>query len=673
MLKPEQMTRVVVVGSIDSLSHAVDRLYELGVLHVIDFNEQDEDFRIGQPLPEASSSSKRLLKLRAMIRSLEIEEHKPTDKFEVSEIETNLDQALVTMDLSISGKADSKQKIQSIIREKQAEIRALEPFAGLGLSVEDFRGYSTLAVFSGVCKTDPETPLAAKLGGYELFKATTPNGVAVALFVRKEHQTDAGRVLAENGFQEIKLPDATGRIDQVVAKNRADVSELESDLERVETDLGQARRRFADLIIASEEHLAIEVMKAETPLRIATSKHSFVIDGWMPSAKVEEIHEALDEVCGGLAFVETMPADHEDEPPVKLRNPLPVKPFEFFISLVSTPRYKEVDPTFILFVTFPLFFGFMIGDLGFGAGLFLLGLVIRLKLKDSPDLRRLGTIILSGGLVASVFGLLIFAEAFGVPFHPPEEAHDEYSWEALANIPIHPVLDKMHDIKEMLAISILAGWLHLTLGFVFGFMNHYGHNTKHAIAKLAWLPILFGMFAEIMTIAGNATATSEAINATVLAILPDVTTTVVGTLVSIPAVVLILVGVVALPFTEGALGLTEVIGLFTNLVSYTRLAALAVGKGAMALAFNTMLLPLIFDSGNIGIVIAGALALFVTQMFFVFFLGALSAGIQAIRLNYVEFFLKFFEGGGVDFEPLKYERRHSIGTTAKKEVWNARV
>jgi V/A-type H+-transporting ATPase subunit I len=112
--------------------------------------------------------------------------------------------------------------------------------------------------------------------------------------------------------------------------------------------------------------------------------------------------------------------------------------------------------------------------------------------------------------------------------------------------------------------------------------------------------------------------------------------------------------------TEGLLALSEVIGLFTNLVSYTRLAALAVGKGAMALAFNTMLFPLIFESGNIGLVIVGAIALFVTQMFFVFFLGALSAGIQAIRLNYVEFFLKFFEGGGKEFSPLSYVRKHSV-------------
>jgi V/A-type H+-transporting ATPase subunit I len=302
----------------------------------------------------------------------------------------------------------------------------------------------------------------------------------------------------------------------------------------------------------------------------------------------------------------------------------------------------------------------MIGDLGFGLGLMALGAVMRWKLKSSPDLHKLGTIVLAGGLIASVLGLFVFAEAFGVPFHPPEEATDEASWEAVANIPIHPMLDKMHDTKEMLGISLLAGWIHLTLGLVFGFFNHYRHSWKHALGKIAWIVILFGLFGEMMVIAEDNTATSAILNETLFGFMSDSTYPLIGVVISIPAVVLILVGVVFLPLTEGPLALTEVIGLFTNLVSYARLAALAVGKGAMALAFNTMLFPLIFESGNIGLVIVGAIALFVTQMFFVFFLGALSAGIQAIRLNYVEFFLKFFEGGGKEFSPLSYVRKHSV-------------
>lgn len=663
MLRPEEMTRSVVVGSIDSLGVTIECLYELGVLHMIDFTSQDEDFRIGQPLPQASDASQKLLKLRSMIRSLDIETHKPAGKVPVRDIKKRIEQALVTLDLNVSSKAEARQRIQTLIREKELDIRALEPIVNFGIPVEDYDGFDNIAPFVGLCKSDPASSIAAKLPQSETFRDVRKSDVVVAVFVRSEDRAEAARVLSEHGFQEIKLPKLRGDPAALVDRLQKEIKDLEADLARAESDIDSIRKQFADFIISSEEDLAIEVLKAETPLKIATSANSFVIDGWIPTARVHEVQTALDTLCCGLAFVETIPPEEHDEPPVELRNPKPVKPFEFFINLVSTPKYDEIDPTLILFITFPLFFGFMIGDLGFGLGLMVLGALIRAKFKSSPDLLKLGTIILAGGLMASIFGLFVFAEAFGVPFHPPELAEgesQEATWESVANIPIHPLLDKMHDTKEMLGISLLAGWLHLSLGLAFGFVNNYHHNKRHALGKVAWLLILLGLFEEMMVIAGSATETSRLVNATVFGFMPDAVISLIGIDISVPAMLLIVGGVVALPFTEGPLALTEVIGLFTNIVSYARLAALAVGKGAMALAFNSMLFPLIFDSGNVVVAILGALALFVTQMFFVFFLGALSAGIQAIRLNYVEFFLKFFEGGGTEFQPLSYERRYSI-------------
>lgn len=662
MLRPEEMTRAVVVGSIESLDVTIECLYELGVLHLIDFTEQDEEFKIGQPLPNASDASQKLLKLRSMIRALAIDSHKPSAKLDVSEIRKTLDQALVTLDLNTSKKAEARQRIQSLIRDKESEIKALEPIEPFGIPVEDYEGYETIFSLVGLCRTDPEEALRSRFPDAEVLKDVRKGDVAVAVFALAQDRPEVTRVLTEHGLQELKLPKVTGAPSEVIAKNRADIAGLEKDLERIEADLESIRKKFADLIVASEEDLAIEVMKAETPLRIAASTNSFVIDGWLPTSKVGELQASLNSLCCGLAFVETLPMEKGDEPPVLLKNPKPVKPFELFISMAFTQKYDEVDPTVVLFLTFPLFFGFMIGDLGFGLALALLGAIILAKFKDSEDIRKLGAIILAGGVMASIFGLFLFAEAFGVPFHPPEEHPDEYSWESVADIPIHPVLDKMTDIKEMLALSILAGWVHLTLGFILGFVNNMHHSMKHAFSKVAWLLILLGLFVEMMYIAGGATATSGFINDTILAWVPNSGTVLAGVRVSIPALVLIVIGVIGLPLTEGPMALSEVVGLFTNLVSYTRLAALAVGKGAMALAFNTMLFPLIFESHNIGIAIAGVVALFVTQMFFVFFLGALSAGIQALRLNYVEFFLKFFEGGGKEFSPLKYIRRHSVAT-----------
>jgi len=660
MLRPEEMTRSVVVGSIDSLGVTIECLYELGVLHLIDFTSQDEEFRIGQPLPQASDASQKLLKLRSMIRSLDIEKHKPADKVPVRVIKRRIEQALVTLDLNVSSKAEARQKIQTLIREKEGDIGALKPLANFGIPVENYEGYDNIASFVGLCKRDPSAAISSKMQESETLREVRKSDVVVAVFVRSEDRAEAARILSEHDFQEIKLPKLHGDPAELVGRLRSEIKDLEADLKRVENDIDSIRKQFADFIISSEEDLAIEVLMAETPLRIATSANSFVIDGWIPTSRVHEIQTALDTLCCGLAFVETIPPEEHDEPPVELKNPKAVKPFEFFMNLVSTPKYDEIDPTLVLFITFPLFFGFMVGDLGFGIGLALLGAVIRFKFKESPDAVKLGSIILAGGILASVFGIFVFAEAFGVPFHPPEANPDEHSWATVVNIPIHPMLEKMHDIKEMLAISFVAGWLHLSLGFIFGFVNKVHHSKKHAIAKVAWFLLLLGLFEEMMFFVGEATATSGFMNSTVFAAFPDASFSFSGIEISIAAVVLMVTGAVVLPLTEGPLVLTEVIGIFTNLVSYARLAALAIGKGGMAFAFNTMLLPLIFDSGNIAIAALAAVGLVISQLFFVFFLGSLSAGIQAIRLNYVEFFIKFFEGGGTDFSPLRYQRKYSV-------------
>lgn len=660
MLRPEEMTRSVVVGSIDSLSVTIECLYELGVLHLIDFTAQDQDFRIGQPLPQASDASQKLLKLRSMIRSLDIEKHKPADKMPVKDIKRRLEQALVTLDQNVSSKSEARQKIQTLIREKEADIRALEPIASFGIPVENYEGFDNITSFVGVCKRDPTAAIASKIPESETLIAAGKSDAIVAVFVRNEDRAEAVRILSEHEFQEIKLPKLKGDPSALLDRLRAEIKGLEADLARTVKDIEAIRKKFADFIVSSEEDLSIEVLKAETPLRIATTANSFVIDGWIPTARVQEIQTALDTLCCGLAFVETIPPEKDDEPPVELKNPRPVKPFEFFMNLVSTPKYDEIDPTLILFITFPLFFGFMVGDLGFGVGLALLGALIRWKFKAYPDAVKLGSIIVAGGVIASVFGLIVFAEAFGIPFHPPEESPDEYSWASVVDIPIHPMLEKMYDIKEMLAISFVAGWIHLSLGFAFGFINHVHHSKKHAIAKVAWFVLLLGLFEEMMFFVGDATATSGFVNSTVFAIFPDAAFSFSGIGVSISAVVLMVVGVALLPLTEGPLVLTEVIGVFTNLISYARLAALAIGKGGMAFAFNTMLLPTVFESGNILISALALVGLVVSQLFFVFFLGSLSAGIQAIRLNYVEFFIKFFEGGGTDFSPLKYERKYSV-------------
>jgi len=667
MLRPEEMTRVVIVGSIEGIDNTVECLYDMGALHLIDFTKQDEDFRLGKPLSHASDASQKLVKLRSMIRSLDLEEVKPKKKFSVSEIESRLEQAIITLDLNTGGKVESRQRIQSVIREKESEITSLQPVRSFGIPLEIYDGLENVSSLVGVCRDDPEADLSGRIKQMELFKEVRKDSVSIALFVPNEEKATVVKILTAHGFSEAKVPKLKGMPEDIIKEDQQEIKDLETDLKRLDADLDKIRKDFADFIVASEETLSIEVVKAETPLRFAESENSFVVDGWVPNSMWPELQAAIEQKCCGVVYAEALHPESQEETPVKLKNPKPVKPFEFFINLVSTPKYEEIDPTFILFITFPLFFGFMLGDLGFGAGLAALGAVIRWKMKDSPDLRKLGTIILAGGLVACVFGVFVYCEAFGVPFHPPSNNPDEASWENVAYIPLHPLIEKMQNVLELLALSFLAGWVHLTVGFIFGFFNKIHHSRKHALGKIAWLLILLGIFTELMTMGGNATQTSKFLNSTVLApLMPHSTILLAGIKTAYSALVLVVVGIGSLLVTEGAGALTEVIGLFSNLISYARMAALGVGKGAMAFAFNSMLFPLIFHGGpgiaGILIAVAGIAALVVVQLFFVFFLGSLSVGIQAMRLNYVEFFLKFFEGGGTDFKPLSYERKYSSTT-----------
>jgi V/A-type H+-transporting ATPase subunit I len=131
-----------------------------------------------------------------------------------------------------------------------------------------------------------------------------------------------------------------------------------------------------------------------------------------------------------------------------------------------------------------------------------------------------------------------------------------------------------------------------------------------------------------------------------------------GILIPYSSIIFLLIGVVLATWGEGGMALSEVMGVFSNILSYTRLAAIGIAKAAMAFAFNTLLIPCIKGNDPVWFVL-GWIFLGMAH-FLVFALGGLSSGIQALRLNLVEFFMKFFKGGGVKFNPFSYVRKYTV-------------
>ena len=676
MPRPVSMTRALVVGPRDRMEETIEALYGLGLLHLVDHHEGHEGIGIGTPLPQASSASEVLVKLRSIAAVLHVEEPSKPSAGEAAE---DIREKILSLELNISEEDGARKKTQELLADLQRRIDEMAPFARLPLRLEDYRGYESLDVLVGRAPRE----IAALETVTASFEAFAGDGT-LAVFVAKEHGDAMRDFLVQRGFTRIAVPEGDGAPKDLHASLLGEREKWQGRLEEIEDRLTKLRERYADFLVSARAHLEVQVEKAEAPLRFAVTDHSFVVEGWVPTERFAAMDEGLGKISG--LFVDELETDeHAADPPVLLRNVKPFRPFEMLVKLFSIPNYHEIDPTFTVALIFPIFFGLMIGDTGYGIAWFLFGLFLLKKAKEPGAWRDLVTTITWGGFFALLFGLFVFGEAFGIPFHtPPEEiGHGgarELSWSIIlgADVPLHAQIEKLHDVSAFIVLAIVASFLHLGIGYLIGFFNDVRHNVKHALGKVSWLMILLGLFVVILVRTARWPGLGQEIwegpmgwfpRGDPLGVLPE-SLMIIGTVgftaenpVPGLAIYLLLVGVLLLLATEGGLHIMEVFGLVANMVSYARLAAVGIAKAAMALAFNIITLDTLvipgWASGNWFMVIVGLGFAFLFHLI-VFLLGAISAYIQAIRLNYVEYFLKFFKGAGTEFRP--------FGTRTKTEV-----
>jgi V/A-type H+-transporting ATPase subunit I len=398
-------------------------------------------------------------------------------------------------------------------------------------------------------------------------------------------------------------------------------------------------------------------------------------------------------------------------PPVVQSNSGVVKPFEALVNVINKPKYSELDPTIVLFLTFPVFFGFMIGDLGYGLLYMGIGYLL-ISRFDSNVIKALGGVGLLSGLFTAIFGVL-YGEFFGL--------HQlGYLLYPSGSAPIHKGLQPYYITyaQAWLLLSVIVGVLHMVVGRLFDFVNNLDHGVGEAFMESgSWIVLTVALWTWVLSrTALNAKpefmftvfaregmtnpVTGQPISADAVAIplgfngfpVIDLFALPVGGIVVDLMLVVTLVGLGLVVAAEGGIGLIESITQgFGHVISYTRIAAVLLAKAGMALAVNLLVFGayahdgefhliwfatpaelaeaqaenwvifsgLLNAEGAVGLVLGGlfGLVILVIGHLLVLVLGVTSAGLQAVRLEYVEFFGKFYEGGGRDYEPFGYERR----------------
>ncbi len=684
MLLPEQMTKILIVGSKDRLRDTIEELYRLEQIHPIDFSSEEEGFSLGAPLPEASETSQRLLKLRAVSKDLAVVDKPMKEKMGKDRIHNEIDEALVTFEAEVRGAVETRDQTQNRKHDLEASKKLLEPFVPLGIDLDLYHGYDSIVVFTGNAKTDIEPAISGAIKNYELFKSDESD--LIALFVAKAEAPEAQKVLVQEGFIEMPAPAGKGSPSEALKAIDVEVEALDKSLQDAEEKVTKLREKHEEFILASDEELSIEVEKAEFPLRAGATAHAFAIDAWIPSSSLEAVKSGLISKVGDDIHIEvvedkitrkehvhaeeaiagTREAHVKEEPPSKLTAKKPVGMFTHLTELISIPKYGEIDPTNILAITFPLFFGLMVGDLAYGIGFMILGWV-GFRHVRSEDWKSISTMLFFGGVWATIFGLFLFGEAFGMHFAPQWQLEpgftieqlkqlypygNELSWSSmlqtnltftLGPIPFG-VYNKLNDVKMLLYIAVWIGIAHLFIGYCLGLYNEtIRHGFKHAFMhKVSWLLILLGG-AFMLPYVIDLLILSQPVG------LLDYRL--------IIAIVLIVVGIVIAFRAEGGQSILELPGLMSNVVSYTRLTAIGMAKAGMALAFNLIAIEMLAPLGIIGVI--GAIAVFTLGHLMIFVLAVLSAGIHGIRLHYVELFQKFFTGGGSKFDPLRIVRKYT--------------
>ena len=611
MLKPYQMSSVIITGPKNIQDAIIKELHDLQVLHIVDHSKNDLA-DIGMPLESANRLSELLVKARALIFALGVKKEGKEIKLKrgISDIES----ALKKLSAEVNSNLYELKKTEGLLSKNESVKQELEVLSDIDIPLENIAAYKSLAYFAGYVKNKDvvaalNVDLSSTTKNFMLLDSVVKKRNFILIFVDGKSKENVSNILQKHSFFPVTFSNignfkgtASSNSKKIIEENKR----LNSRREELKSILKRLSEEYKGFLLAAEAFLSEQLEKAEAPLKFASTQSSFLIKGWIPTEKLTKSIERLNKAGSHKLFVHFEGAKKKDKVPVKLKNPQPAKSFEFFLNLYSMPTYKEIDPTFFIFITFPIFFGIMLGDVGYG--LVSLALFWLLK-RNMPKAKSFFNILMTASFVSILFGFL-FGEFFGYEF-------------------VHPIVSREHEMFKLMYIAIAIGVVHVNIGLIAGFINTYNdHGLLMAIyEKASWIVLELGVAMLVLSYFKK------------IAVSP-----IVGAAFFGAAILLIFKG-------EGVKGIMELPGIFTNILSYARLMAIGLSSVILAVIINESATEFFHQGGFF--VLIGILILVIGHIVNIM-LGLLGSFLHSLRLHYVEFFSKFFHGGAEKYKPFGF-------------------
>ena len=556
--------------------------------------------------------------------------------------------------------------IESLLHEKSAlsgerekllaQKEDLLPWINLNAPMDSIRNTKRVSYFVGFCAQKD----LGKLDEQEFLEAqfvSDGTDLATIIACRSEDSRVAQNFLKSIEWTDYAFPkssdtpcDAIRKIDERLAQIQTEVEKIENNV-MVYSEQLELLENAADLTV-------IDLDRMEAKHELTHTNTAFLLEGWVREDCVEQTEDAVRSVTQAYSFEVREP--NEDEiPPSVVKNNRIVAPFEEVQTLYSRPDPYGIDGTPYMTPFYILLFGLMLSDTGYGI-LLALGALAYIKIKKPTGMSGgISRVLAWGGLSTAIWGIFV-GSFFGISRTPASGAIFDNVSAFFDRIGIFPVwLDPMKDSMQMLALCMGLGILHMVSGYLIKAIEFFKRGDwKSAIVdELSWVMIILGLVIGFLpTIAGMAGMT---VNLPVTVTQPAVIAAGVGAVL-----ILLFKGRNAPKFfgkVTGGLGeLYNITGVLSDVLSYARLFALGIATGVIGQVFNTLCAMLMQGKSIAGQIVGGAISIILLILLHTFNLAinTLGAFVHCARLQYVEFYGRFYEAGGRAFRPLAYNTKH---------------
>ena len=660
------MKKVSLVVHQNYVENVIKTLHENGMMEIIDISKEEpeilKDSEKASMHPDASICTNYELRLSRLIDILDTIRIKPKGiksllHPELPEVKTVENSSLEEMFSHIEGVLgeieknilENDQKLQYLDEQKQKinqDVEQINYLKDFDIDISDVGESKYVLIKTGkTLDLDSLQSEIEKIDRTTLYSKQFGSGkkiewaIVVAIHILDKEKVEK---ICREQLIEFDLKELSGHPKDILKSLKKEIADIKKEKKQIITHLRKYAEKELHELRTLKEEIQLERVRREISKNFAKTNTTYLINGWIIEKNEKILKAAVENTAKGCVIYSSQtPSANPDNPPTYIETPKWAAAFKTFLDMFATPKYNEINPTIIMGIFFVLFFGVMLGDAGYGLVILLLSLYGYKKFSKYSELIKnwsfmgiwLGlTTTVVGFLTNSFFGDLIPRFFYSSPDIPL------YSLQLGGlHLPIEPLRDPL----TILVIALLFGLIHLNIGIllaIYQCLKNKDYNiliTNH----FSWV---------LLQIGGGLLIGDMLLHLLSL-----------GTMEFYFSMALVVIGLILRLKHAGPLGFFDITGFVGDWLSYARLLALGLATSGMALAFN-IVAKLFADMMPIEIVglIIMVILLVLTHAINLG-LQTLGAGVHSLRLQYVEFFNRFYEGGGHEFKPFSIKRKYT--------------